>query len=181
MSDANLDALLRRVGSDDDAFDAFYAAAAPLIFGVALRILRDRAEAEDALQEAFVKIWRQAGQFRGEAAAGWIATVARNAALDRLRRAKARPRPSAGDPDAAAAETPAPGPTPEEAAAAASERGRIDDCLDRLEPRRADAVRGAYLDGDSYQELSERFDVPLNTMRTWLRRSLIALRDCLER
>ena len=55
------------------------------------------------------------------------------------------------------------------------------DCLGTLDPDRAEAVRGAYLDGLSYQALSERHDVPLNTMRTWLRRGLIALRECLER
>ena len=57
--------------------------------------------------------------------------------------------------------------------------GRIEDCLNTLEPDRADAVRGAYLDGYSYDELAERYGVPLNTMRTWLRRSLLKLRECL--
>jgi RNA polymerase sigma-70 factor (ECF subfamily) len=59
------------------------------------------------------------------------------------------------------------------------EKGQIEHCLGTLEPDRADAVRGAYLDGYSYEELATRFAVPLNTMRTWLRRSLIKLKDCL--
>ena len=60
------------------------------------------------------------------------------------------------------------------------ERARIDGCLDELEEPKADAVRGAYLDGFSYEELAARHSVPLNTMRTWLRRSLIKLRECLS-
>jgi RNA polymerase sigma-70 factor (ECF subfamily) len=71
------------------------------------------------------------------------------------------------------------GPNPEQAEASRGERGRIDNCLGQLDADKADAVRGAYLDGYSYEELSERHKVPLNTMRTWLRRSLIKLRECL--
>jgi RNA polymerase sigma-70 factor (ECF subfamily) len=72
------------------------------------------------------------------------------------------------------------GPTPEANAIAGSERAKVEDCLDQLENDRAEAVRGAYLDGYSYQELADRFGIPLNTMRTWLRRSLMKLRECLE-
>ena len=64
---------------------------------------------------------------------------------------------------------------------AGSEGERINKCLDELDKGRAEAVRGAYLNGDSYAELAQRFGVPLNTMRTWLRRSLIKLKECLER
>ena len=63
---------------------------------------------------------------------------------------------------------------------ARGEAGRIADCFETLEPDRADAVRGAYLRGLSYQDLAERHGVPLNTMRTWLRRSLLKLRECLD-
>ena len=71
------------------------------------------------------------------------------------------------------------GPNPERAAVNSDERGQIEHCLGTLEPERAEAVRGAYLDGYSYDELAARYDVPLNTMRTWLRRSLLRLRECL--
>ena len=63
---------------------------------------------------------------------------------------------------------------------AQGEARRISDCFDTLEPARAAAVRGAYLDGLSYAELAERHDIPLNTVRTWLRRGLLRLRECLE-
>ena len=72
------------------------------------------------------------------------------------------------------------GPDPEKAAVESGERARIDSCLDQLDADKADAVRGAYLDGYSYEELSARHNVPLNTMRTWLRRSLLKLRECLS-
>ena len=74
-----------------------------------------------------------------------------------------------------------PAPGPEAMAVAGGESGRIHHCLEELEQDRAAAVRGAYLMGESYAELAERHGVPLNTMRTWLRRSLMKLRECLER
>ncbi len=74
-----------------------------------------------------------------------------------------------------------PSPGPEAMAVAGDENERIHNCLDELEKDRAAAVRGAYLKGESYAELAERHGVPLNTMRTWLRRSLMKLRECLER
>ena len=71
-------------------------------------------------------------------------------------------------------------PGPEENAIRTSERRRIEDCFAELDGARAEAVRAAYVEGYSYKELAERHDVPLNTMRTWLRRSLAKLRDCLD-
>ena len=72
-------------------------------------------------------------------------------------------------------------PGPEQLAIAASERGRLMGCLEELPEDRADAVQRAYLAGESYAELADHFDVPINTMRTWLRRSLLKLRECLTR
>ena len=104
----------------------------------------------------------------------WLVAVARNHCLDVLRARK----PIADDIDVALDIADA-GPDPEQAAVDSGERSRIDGCLDELEADKADAVRGAYLDGFSYDELAERHNVPLNTMRTWLRRSLMKLRECL--
>lgn len=102
--------------------------------------------------------------------------IARNHAIDRIR---ARREPAAYIDAALDVADPAPGP--EAMAVAGGESGRIYHCLEELERNRAAAVRGAYLDGKSYAELAERYGVPLNTMRTWLRRSLLKLRECLER
>ena len=171
--------LIARVGLGDRvAFSALYDATSAKLFGVCLRILNDRAEAEDALQEVFVKIWQKADTYaaNGYSPMTWLITLARNLAIDRMRMRKAGSVDIDEVYDLADS-----GPTPEAAALASSERKQIDGCLDELKPDRADAVRGAYLDGYSYNELAARYDVPLNTMRTWLRRSLINLRDCLTR
>lgn len=172
-----IEALIARTAlADRAAFAALYAATSAKLYGLLIRILQDEAEAEDVLQDVYMKIWRGAGRYaaNGLSPMTWLITVARNAGIDRLR---ARPRLS----DAEPAEAPDPAPGPEAAALAAGEARRIAACLAELEPDRAAAVRGAYLDGLSYETLAERHGVPLNTMRTWLRRSLIRLRECLAR
>lgn len=170
--------LLGRVGlRDRAAFEQLYQVASPKLFGICLRILKDRAEAEDALQEIFVKIWHSADRYAAAIASpqAWLNTVARNHAIDTLRARK----PGGGELDAAQ-QMADDAPTPEDSAITASEGRRIDICLDALNPPRAEAVRRAYVEGDSYTELAERFSVPLNTMRSWLRRSLLQLRECLS-
>jgi RNA polymerase sigma-70 factor (ECF subfamily) len=170
--------LLARVAlRDRRAFDALYEHTSAKLFGVALRLLKDRAEAEDALQEIYIKIWQRAETYAlsQASAISWLVAIARNHAVDRLR---ARRQNAELDEETMAIADDA--PNPEVSAIAGSEHARVDECLQQLEPSRADAVRGAYLDGYSYQELADRFGIPLNTMRTWLRRSLIKLRECLE-
>jgi len=148
------------------------------LFGVCLRVLSDRSEAEEALQEVFVKIWTKADRFAVSdlSPISWLVAVARNHAIDRLR---ARKMPAA-DIDAAL-DVADDRPSPEAMAVAGGENDRVFQCLDELDEDRAAAVRGAYLQGESYAELADRHNVPLNTMRTWLRRSLLKLRECLER
>ncbi|MBE7183205.1 MAG: sigma-70 family RNA polymerase sigma factor [Methylobacterium mesophilicum] len=163
---------------DRTAFDLLYRHTSAKLFGVCLRVLRDRTEAEEALQEVFVKIWSKADRFAVSELSpiSWLVAVARNHAIDRLR---ARRAPAADL--EAGLEVADPAPDPEAQAIAGAEGARVHRCLDELEADRAEAVRGAYLRGDTYEELAARFSVPLNTMRTWLRRSLMKLKDCLER
>ena len=171
-------ALLARIAlRDRQAFDRLYQSAAPKLFGVCKRILIEKSEAEDALQEVFVKIWTRADRFaQSEASAmGWLCALARNHAIDRVR---ARRKPHAPIDDAFDLADDAPGP--EKAAINAGEGRRIDRCMGELEAQKAEAVRAAYIEGRSYEELAARFKTPLNTMRTWLRRSLLKLRECLE-
>jgi RNA polymerase sigma-70 factor (ECF subfamily) len=104
----------------------------------------------------------------------WLITITRNHCIDRLRARKT----ATGQMDEAVDIADA-APGPEALAIAASEGVRIADCMGQLEPDRADAVRRAYLEGETYDELATRYGVPLNTIRTWLRRSLIKLRECL--
>jgi RNA polymerase sigma-70 factor, ECF subfamily len=170
--------LISRVAlRDRAAFRDLYTHTSAKLFGVCLRILRDRAEAEEALQEVYVKIWQRADRYVASnySPISWLVAVARNHCLDMLRGRK----PQSEEIDVALEVADA-GPTPEDSAVDTGERSRIDSCLAELEPDRADAVRGAYLDGYTYEELAARYKVPLNTMRTWLRRSLLRLRECLS-
>jgi len=171
------DLIARCALRDRQAFRTLYGRTSAKLYGVTLRILRNRSEADEALQEVYVKIWQRADRYvpGGYSPISWLVAVARNHALDVLR---AR-RPESDDIDLALGVADA-GPTPEQAALQRAERSRIDDCLGQLEAARADAVRGAYLAGYSYEELATRYEVPLNTMRTWLRRSLLKLRECLS-
>ena len=162
---------------DRGAFRDLYGRTSAKLYGVTLRILRDRSEAEEALQEVYVKIWQRADKYvpGGYSPISWLVAVARNHSLDVLRARK----PQSDDIDMALDVADA-GPNPEQATVDRAERSRIDNCLGQLDDEKADAVRGAYLDGYSYEELSARHNVPLNTMRTWLRRSLLKLRECLS-
>lgn len=171
------DLIARCALRDRQAFRDLYSRTSAKLYGVTLRILRDRSEAEEALQEVYVKIWQRADRYvpGGYSPISWLVAVARNHSLDVLRARK----PQSEDIDTALDVADA-GPDPEKAAAASDERARIDSCLGQIDPEKADAVRGAYLDGYSYEELAERHNVPLNTMRTWLRRSLLKLRECLS-
>ena len=171
------DLIARTALRDRAAFRDLYQRTSAKLFGVSLRILRDRSEAEEALQEVYVKIWQRADRYVAGSYSpiSWLVAVARNHALDTLRARK----PISDDIDVAL-EIADLGPDPEQAAVDGGERMRIDACLGELESDKAEAVRGAYLDGFSYDELAARHNVPLNTMRTWLRRSLIKLRECLS-
>ena len=178
MDDGEIERLLGRCAlGDRAAFRRLYGLAAPKLFGVSLRILAHRGDAEEATQEAFVRIWQKAGHFRSERGSGpgWIVAIARNAAIDRLRMRRAPTRDIADMVDLAD-----PGPTPEASAAAA--RGPA---ADRGLPRPAARGPGAggarRLSGRAHlRGAGAEPRVPLNTVRTWLRRALIALRKCLE-
>lgn len=170
--------LIQKVAvADRAAFRTLYSSASGKLFAIAVRILQDRTEAEDAVQEVFTRVWLNARRFDPAKARGmtWLIAIARNHAIDRLR---ARPAPA----DGAEAMTSLRDPTPgaEAQLTARGEARRIGDCFSTLEPAKADAIKGAYLDGLSYEDLSARHDVPLNTMRSWLRRGLLKLKECLE-
>lgn len=177
--EADAATLIARVAlGDRKAFAALYGLTNRKLFGVCLRMLQDRADAEEALQEIYIKVWKGASSYRADLARPmtWLISIARNHALDLLRR-----RRQASETLTEAEELEDPQASPEEAAVIASEGRRIEDCMQLLEDDRAEAVRGAYVEGLSYLELAGQHGVPLNTMRTWLRRSLLKLRECLDR
>ncbi len=156
-----------------------YEATSPQLFGLALRMVRRRDLAQEVLQEAFVAVWRHAASFdesRGDAFA-WLAAITRNRAIDLLRR---RGREVPLDPGFAAA-LPDPAPSPLDRAAA-SERARgLAACLEELEegPRRS--ILLAYYEGLTYEEAALRLAAPVGTVKSWIRRSLMRLKRCLER
>ncbi|MCX7287844.1 MAG: sigma-70 family RNA polymerase sigma factor [Rhodobacterales bacterium] len=161
---------------DRAAFRALYRDTSAKLMGVLLRILKERAEAEDALQEVYTRVWLRAGRYDPAKGRGmtWLIAIARNLAIDRLRARVAMLDDDGLDTVADTA------PRAETRLIAQGEARRIAHCFDTLDPERADAVRGAYLSGLSYVELAARHAVPLNTMRTWLRRSLFKLKECLD-
>lgn len=179
MTGNDISYLIGRIAlRDRKAFAELYDRSAAKLFGVCLRILKDRGEAEEALQEVYVKIWQRADRYvAGDTdPMSWLAAIARNQSIDRSRTR----RPTALDLDEAydLADVSA---TPEERAVLSSEGRRIETCMNELDPDRASAVRRAYVEGATYEELADIFGVPLNTMRTWLRRSLLKLRECMNR
>ena len=176
---AALERLLSQTARGDSvAFAKLYERTSARLFGVCLRMLPDRSEAEEVLQEVFVTVWRRAREFdSGRAAATtWLVTLARNKAIDRLRQQRARVPRGAIDLDTLADERPGP---PADAEATQQYR-RLQDCLDALDPKHRRSIREAFFHGDTYKELAERFQVPLGTMKSWVRRALAQLRTCLE-
>jgi RNA polymerase sigma-70 factor (ECF subfamily) len=163
-----------------EAFDTLYRATSSTLLGICVRVLRDREEAEDVLQEVFVAVWSKADQFdRARARAmTWMGSIARNRAIDRLR---ARPGGAQhvqidaielADDDA---------PTPAAGIDAASERAQLDDCIARLEPKRRSLIRTAFFENVTYEALALRVDAPLGSVKSWIRRGLQQLKACLER
>ena len=174
-----LEQLLSRTGRGDSrAFAALYESMSGRLFAVCLRMLRDQNEAEEVLQEVFVAIWRRARDFDSAlaSAATWLITLTRNKAIDRLRQHRARVPLEPFDFDTLQDERP--GPAAE--AEASQEYRRLRKCLDDLDPRHRSSIREAFFSGDTYKELAERCQVPLGTMKSWIRRALAQLRTCLE-
>ena len=148
------------------------------LYGICLRVLADEGEAQDVLQEVYTTAWTKAGKFDPAKASAmtWLSVLARNKAIDRLR---ARRRPSAALDDAA--DVPSGDPSQLEVLEQAEDAGRLSDCLDELDERARTMIRCAFFDGASYPELADRENVPLPTMKSWIRRGLLRLRGCLER
>ncbi len=162
--------LARMRAGEAQALGDFYDLYAGLANGLALRILRDRAEAEDVVQEVFVQIWRQVERFdaqRGSPQA-WVCTIARSRALDRLRRRSARREDS--DENA-----PASAEAPRHAEAVA-----VRSALGELPHDQREALELAYYEGLSQSEIAARLGIPLGTIKTRIRSGMQRLRTRLE-
>jgi RNA polymerase sigma-70 factor (ECF subfamily) len=172
---------LRRVAAKDaGALEEVYAATSAKLFGICLRILKDREEAEDALQEVYVKVWRSAAGFDPARASPitWLSTMARNRAIDNLR-SSARSRGT--EPIEVGMDIADPQKDAFSAAAEGQDRVRLAACIGELDQHQSSAIRAAFLDGATYNELAERSKIPLGTMKSWIRRGLLRLRECLGR
>lgn len=169
--------LKKTAQGDREAFNALYRATSAKLFGVILRILEDRTLAADILQEVYVKIWRNASGYDPAKAAPmtWMAAIARNRALDEARKRKhVTLDPESEDLHIAAPET-----DPLAGRQRNEDLTRLLSCLDGLDSERRRIVVLAYCHGLSRDELAARFAHPVATIKTWLRRSLLQLRECL--
>jgi RNA polymerase sigma-70 factor (ECF subfamily) len=175
----DLDLMLAAVAlRDRAAFETLYRRTSPKIFAICIKLLRDRPEAEDTLQDVYVTAWNQAATFNPQlsGALTWLGTIARNRSIDRIRRRRTQPL----DTDAAE-EIVDDAPTPAALAQLSEERQRLEVCLQALPETQRKAIREAFFTGLSYPELAERMSVPLGTMKSWIRRSLMQLKMCLEK
>jgi len=174
------DALARVAKGSRPALEEVYSRTAAKLFGLCLRILGDRSEAEDVVQEVYVSVWRRAGSFDPARASPitWLAAIARNRAIDRLR---STGRTRRAEPIEAAFDQPDGSDDAFTRIAATQECTRLMGCVDELEQQTSAAIRSAFFDGLTYSELAQRSNVPLGTMKSWIRRGLLRLRECLER
>lgn len=171
--------LQRTAAGAVDAYERLYREASPQLFAICRRILRDHGTAEEVLQEAWVAVWQHADNYDPAKAAPmtWLTTLARNKAIDRLRKRREEPLQ---DPETFP-ESPATLPGPVQMAQRSRACQRLDDCIQELAPERRELIREAFFSGATYKELAERLQVPLGTVKSWIRRSLLQLHACLER
>ena len=176
--DHDLAGLLPRVAEGDHAaYEELYRRSAALLYGVCRRVLPETAEAEEAFQDALLAAWRRAGSFdpaKGTAI-GWLVTIARNCAIDRMR-AGTRHQ---GAPIATALGVEDPQEPADDAIAWVQEQARLQACLAELADQDHRLVRSAYLQNLPYLELARREAMPLGTIKTRIRRALLKLRECL--
>ena len=172
-----LDALILGIAAGDrGALRVAHGRMANRVYGVALAILRDRAGASDVLQETFIKVWQRAGQYdpaRGSAES-WVLAIARYGALDA---ARARGREMATD-DPLLGDLAVP-PEALERLAAGEVSARLRACMERLGAKGREAIVLAFVHGLSHVEVAEQLSLPLGTVKSQIRRGLLALRECM--
>jgi RNA polymerase sigma-70 factor (ECF subfamily) len=176
--DARADiALLGRViARDGRAIGELYDRHSRLLYGLILRILRNRSEAEEVLQEVFVQVWTRADTYNVELGApvAWLVRIARNRAIDQIRSNSVRARTAEATP------LPPPVETPEARAVMSEQQRAIARALDTLPLEQRELIEHAYFQGLTQSELAERFHLPLGTVKTRVRTGMMALRRELQ-
>jgi RNA polymerase sigma-70 factor (ECF subfamily) len=171
--------LMTRIAAGErEALRQLYDATSAKLFGVCLRILSDREESEDVLQDVYVTIWRRADRFDGARASvmTWVSTIARNRAIDRLRaRGPMAYAEQVDDMEIADGQDSA-----ETLLSAADDRNRLHGCMSELDDRTQKVIRTAFFEGVTYEALAKSMDAPLGTVKSWIRRGLAKLKGCLQ-
>jgi RNA polymerase sigma-70 factor (ECF subfamily) len=177
QQDRDVQCLARLAGGDQGALAELYDRYGSLLYPVALRILRRPADAEDAVQQAWLQAWRSASSYdprRGTVAA-WLITIVRTRALDLYRSLSSRRRAeSAGDPEPAVAPD-----TPAADTAHAQLSRKVREALETLAPQQRQVLEIAYFEGLSQSEIAARLQAPLGTVKSWARQGLMRLRQLL--
>ena len=182
--------LSRSALGDRAAFKQLYETTSAHLYAVLLRIQRDRAVAEDLLQEVYVSAWKAAGSFDAQQSQPltWLTHIARNKAIDSLRRANAQPRLESVHHDDDDDDRPdldqrmvddSPGPA--DLLERASDARELGHCMAGLSAQQRQSVALAFFDGLSHAEVAEQLRQPLGTVKSWVRRGLLALKSCLDR
>jgi len=181
MSNLSLETLIARTAAgDQQALRAIYQQTSGKLLGIVIGILKDRALAEEALQETFLTAWRNASSFdpgRGHPMA-WLITIARSRAIDSVRKTMRSPQiDDAADTSMFESDT----PTPEDIVIQTGDADRLARCLDELRTEQRNCIKLAYWRGYTHSELAELLNHPLGTIKSWTRRGLSSLKDCLTR
>lgn len=170
--------LIRRVAEGDpDALEALYDRHTPLLYPVALRIVRIAADAEDVLQQSWIKAWDRAADYdptRGTVI-GWLLSIVRSRALD-LYRSRATRRKAEGALEPSAVPD---APDPSAGAEQVQRNQRVRLAMQRLDPHFRQVLESAYFDGLTQTQIAERLEAPLGTVKTWTRRGLMKLKELL--
>ncbi len=185
-----LSKLLARAGlGDRAAFATLYERTSSHLLGVVLRIQRDRAQAEDILQEVYVNVWRAAQSFDAAQSQPltWLSSIARNRAIDSLRRTQTQPQfrstitSSTDEEETDVYDTVADSaPGPLDLLSRASDARALSSCMQALSAQQRQSVALAFFDGLSHAEVAEQMRQPLGTVKSWVRRALMSLKSCLE-
>lgn len=171
--------LMQAVAAGDrNALADLYDRTSSKLYGICIRLLGSEPEAEEVLQDVYLTVWKKADRFDRQKASPitWLAVVARNKSIDRLRR-KSAPVTTLDESHGLVDG----GPSALDVLVREEDQRRLHDCLQELDPQQRISIRSAFLDGATYPQLAEREQVPLGTMKSWIRRGLIRLRGCLER